>query len=222
MKFALFLLALCAAAAVTPASAISGFSYPTLMAEFDVEGSWDNAVEITPEPGFFGAIKLAGGLNISLGRTALQDIAHAFGNGIQTYQYAGYTTSWLCYTHAGRRIWFIVDLTYETTDDVNVATIIDEPSDPATDAIFLCGDEPRAMLVKPDTLPVVGATRDELNARFKAQIPAGTTRVTGMSDAATEGSGIYDMKIVTYRLKDNVVDAVHIAEDYMTDDEEPE
>ncbi|MEO6013187.1 MAG: hypothetical protein ABIQ30_06330 [Devosia sp.] len=219
MKFEPFLLALCAATAVTPTLAASGFSYPTLLAEFDVEGSWDNAAEIKPEPGFFGTIKLAGGLNISLDRTPLQDIAHAFDTGIQTYQYAGYTTSWLCYTHAGRRVWFIVDLTYETTDEVNVSMIIDEPADPVTDALFLCADQPGAMLTKPGALPVIGTTRDELNTRFKAQIPAGATRVTGMSDAAIEDSGIYDMKIVTYRLKNDAVDAIYIAEDYNTDDE---
>lgn len=219
MRFVPFVLALCAATAVTPALAASGFSYPTLLAEFDIEGSWDNVAEIKPEPGFFDTIKLAGGLEIQLDRTPLSAISDAFGNGIQTYQYVGYTTSWLCYISAGRRIWFVTDLTYATTDDVNVGTIIDEPSDPTTDAIFLCGEEPRAMLTEPPTLPVVGATRDELNTRFNAQIAPGATRVSGMSDAAREGSGIYDMRIVTYRLKDDVVDAVYIAEDYVTDDE---
>ncbi len=75
------------------------------------------------------------------------------------------------------------------------------------------------MLAAQPTLPTIGATRRDLEARFKLEIPPDATLVGGMADSAREGSGIYDMKIVTYRLTDGVVDAIHIAEDYMTDDE---
>jgi hypothetical protein len=214
-----FVLALLFVALAAPAFAGTDFPYSSFGAELDKEGSWDNAVELTPEPGFFGTVDLAGGMKISLDRTSLLDISAAFGNAVQTYQYVGYTTSWLCYTAAGRRVWFIADLTYETTDDVNVGSITDEPADPATDELFRCLPEPKAMLARQATLPVVGASRDELNARFKANIPSGATQAGGMRDSAAEGNGVYDTKIVTYRLTNDVVDAIRIAEDYMAGEE---
>ena len=209
-------------AATTSSALADDFTYSTFLNYLALESSWDKAVELVPEPGFFDKIELAGGTKISLDRTSLFDLSTAFGNGVQTYQYAGYTTSWLCYTHAGRRIWFLADLTYETTDEVNVGVIIDEPSDPLTDALFLCAPEPKAMLAKQPTLPTIGATRAELEARFKLNIPEGATLAGGMRNSAREGSGIYDMKIVTYRLTNGIVDAIHIAEDYMADEEDAE
>ncbi len=132
-----FALALLMAALATPAFAQDfGFGYSSFLAELGREGRWDNTVELQPEPGFFDRIELAGGMKIALGRTSLFDLSTAFGNGVQTYQYVGYTTSWLCYAHAGRRIWFIADLTYETSDEVNVGAIVDEAADPVTDALF--------------------------------------------------------------------------------------
>ena len=203
----------------TSSFAASDFPYSTFGAELEVEGSWDNAVELAPEPGFFDKIELVGGMKVSLDRTSIFDLSDAFGNAPQTYQHVGYTTVWLCYTDAGRRVWYMADLTYETTEEINVGSIIDEPADPATDALFLCVPEPRAMLAKQASLPTVGATVSDLEARFKLDIPPGTTRAGGMNSAA-EDNAPYDMKIVTYRLNADIVDAVHIAEDYMDDDEE--
>jgi hypothetical protein len=212
-------LALLLAAACTPAIA-QQFPYPAFGAELDEEDSWDDAVELQPEPNFFDKIELAGGMKIALDRTSIFDLSEKFGNAVQTYQHVGYTTTWLCYSHAGRRVWYIADLTYETTDEVNFGSIIDEPADPVTDKLFLCPDVPEAMLATQPSLPTVGATRAELEARFKLAIPPGTTRVGGMRDSATEANSDYDMRIVYYRLKDDVVDAVLIAEDYMPDEEE--
>lgn len=123
----------------------------------------------------------------------MSEPTEAFGNAVQTYQHLGYTATWLCYTDAGRRVWCIADLTYETTEDVNVGTIIDELANPVTDALFLCLPEPRAMPAKQASLPTIGATRRDLEARLKLDIPPGTPLAGGMSDTATEGNGIYDI-----------------------------
>lgn len=217
-----FILALLLAGAAAPAFA-ADFPYSTFGAELEAEDSLDDAVALAPEPGFFDKVDLAGGMQIALDRTSIYDLSDAFGNAPQTYQRVGYTTVWLCYTDAGRRVWYMADLTYETTDEVNISTVIDEAADPATDDLFRCIPEPRAMLARQASLPMVGATRAELEARFKTTLPPGTRYAYASKDnSEVEGVRIYDMKTVYYRLTGDVVDAISIAEDYMDDEEEPE
>jgi hypothetical protein len=208
--------------AAAPAFA-ADFPYSTFGVELEAEDGLDDAVALAPEPGFFDKVDLAGGMQIALDRTSIYDLTDAFGNAPQTYQRVGYTTVWLCYTDAGRRVWYMADLTYETTDDIKISIIVDEPADPATDDLFLCLPEAKAMLAKQASLPVVGATRTDLEARFKATVPPGTRHAFASKDnSEVEGVKIYDMKTVYYRLKGDVVDAISIAEDYMDEDEETE
>jgi len=193
-----------AAGSATPAFAGDEFPYPTLYNELQADGLED-APEIDPSPDFNGTVDLMGGLNIVLDLTPMNVLTTTFDVGPQTYQHLGYTTTWACFTHAGRRVWYIADLTYETRDGTFISNIIDEPSDPATDALFLCKPEPEAMLRENAALPSIGTTLAQLNAFYKASMPQGTHYVSGYADH-TDGS-----VTVYYRLTDGIVDAISIA-----------
>lgn len=197
-------------AAATPACA-QDFLYSPLAVELQ-GGAFEQAADLSPSPDYFSSIKLAGGLDLRLDRFTMEGMTKVFGMSQQTYQYVGYTTSWLCFTDAGRRVWYIADQTYETRDDVYVSQLIAEPADPATDAMFLCQPEPKAMLGKQAALPTIGATLAELNAFYKTDLPAGTLYAFG-SASNYEDKTItqHDVKTVYYRLKDDVVDAMSIA-----------
>ena len=195
-------------AAATPAYA-QDFSFSTFRNELN-SGALDTAPGLTPEPDFFQSVRLAGGLEMRPDRMTMEGLSKIFGVVQQTYQHVGYTTTWLCFSHAGRRLWFLADETYETRKEAYVSTIIDEPADPATDALFLCGDDPKAMLGKQDVLPTIGATLAELNAFYKATMPLGTTYLSAYADDGDDESG-HDSRLVYYRLKDGVVDAISIS-----------
>ena len=213
MKYAALALLL---AAATPACA-QDFPYSPLAVELQ-SGAFEGAPNLSPPPDYFHSIKLAGGLELRLDRFTMEGMSEVFGTSQQTYQYVGYTTSWLCFTDAGRRVWYIADQTYETREDVYVSQIIAEPADPATDAMFLCKPEPKAMLGKQAALPMIGATRAELNAFYKADLPPGTAYAfSSASNSDDMTASDHETKTVYYRLKDDVVDAMSIAAAAETD-----
>ena len=115
---------------------------------------------------------------------------------------------------AGRRVWYIADLTYETRDDIYVNQIIDEPADPATDAIFRCEPEPGAMIAARTALPTVGASLAGLNEYYGTKLPEYTSYVR--AHAQTDILS----KIAYYRLANGTVDAVSIAGGYFESDDE--
>lgn len=201
MKYVLLALLL---AAATPAFAGDDFPYPTLSNELDADGL-ENAPQIDPSPDFNGTVDLVGGLNLALDRAPMSAVTESFDVGPQTYQHVGYTTTWACFTDAGRRVWYIADQTYETRDDVYVGTIIDEPSDPVTDALFLCKPEPKAMLEKNPALPAIGTTLAKLNTFYKVTIPEGTRYLVGYGESSQGSISVH------YRLTDGIVDAMSVA-----------
>lgn len=208
-------------AAATPACAADDFPYSTFGNELDT-GVLDTAPEIEPSPDYLGTVELVGDLEVALDRTPLNVLSKVFDVAPQTYQHVGYTTHWVCFTHAGRRVWYLADTTYETRDDIYVGNIIDEPADPVTDALFLCKPEPGAMLKPHPALPLVGATLAELNAFYKVQMPEGTRYLGGYSDTTSdddEPGTTYISKVLYYRLTDGVVDAISIAGGYFEDGE---
>lgn len=202
-------------AAATPAVAGEDFPFPTLTNQLDADGLVD-APEVDPSPDFNGSVDIVGGTNIVLDLTPLNVITALFDVGPQVYQHLGYTTAWACFTAAGRRVWYIADNTYETRDDTYIGSIIDEPDDPATSALFLCKEEPKAMLKENPALPAIGTTLAELNAFYKTSIPADARFVTGYADNDENSVVIY------YRLTDGVVDAMQIGGSANSDEETPE
>jgi hypothetical protein len=208
MKYLVLVLLL---AATTPALAGDDFPYPTLSNELDIDGL-ETAPEVDPSPEFNGTVDLASGLNIVLDLTPMDVVTKAFDVGPQTYQHLGYTTTWACFTNSGRRVWYIADLTYETRDDTYISNIIDEPSDPVTDALFLCKPEPKAMLQKNPALPSIGVTLAEINAFYKTSIPQGTRFITGHGYRPGGGVAFH------YRLTDGVVDAMSVTGNAMEAD----
>jgi hypothetical protein len=211
MKFLPLVLLLSAA---TPAFAGNDFPFSTFRNELDA-GVLDTALEIEPSADYLGTVDLVGGFNLALDRTPIDVLAEVFDVAPQTYQHVGYTMTWVCFTDAGRRVWYLADTTYETRDDIYVGAIIDEPSDPAIDALFLCTPEPKAMLKLQVNLPTVGTTLAELSAFYKVTIPEGTRYLSGYADTDDGEEGTtYISKAVSYRLTDGVVDAVSIGGGY--------
>ena len=202
-------------AAATPTFA-QDFLYSTLEAEL-ASGVLDSAPEIEPSPDFLGTLDLAGGLNIALDRTPMNVVTTTFDVAPQTYQYIGYTTTWACFTAGGRRVWYIADQTYEIRDDIYISTIVDEPADPATDEMFRCKPEPKAIPKAHPALPAIGSTLAELNAFYKVTMPAGTRYFGGYGSPTTDVT-----TSVYYRLTDGVVDAISIAGGYAFEEVEEE
>jgi hypothetical protein len=204
-------------AAATPALAGDDFPFSTFRNELE-PGVVDTALRIDPSTEYLGTVDLVSGLNLALDRTPIDVLAKLFDVAPQTYQRVGYTMTWVCFTDAGRRIWYLADTTYETRDDIYVSAIIDEPADPAIDALFLCKPEPGAMLKTQAALPTVGATTAELSAFYKVAIPEGTRYLGGYTDTNDGEVGTtYISKAVSYRLTDGIVDAVSIAGGYFED-----
>lgn len=175
----------------SPSLAGDDFPFPALSNELDANGLVD-APEIDPSPDYDGSVGLVGGVNLVLDLTPMSVVTTLFDIGPQTYQHLGYTTTWACFTDAGRRVWYIADLTYETRDDTYIANVIDEPDDPATSALFLCKPEPRAMLEKNPALPAIGTSLAELNAFYKTSIPRAraSSRVTATAGGPASASTI--------------------------------
>jgi hypothetical protein len=214
MKFLALVLLI---AAATPALAGNDFPFSNFRNELDT-GVIETALKIEPSADYLGTVDLVSGLNLALDRTPIDVLAKVFDVAPQTYQRVGYTTTWVCFTDAGRRVWYLADTTYETRDDIYVSAIIDEPADPAIDALFLCTPDPKAMLKRQAALPMVGATLAELSAFYKIAIPEGTRFLSGYADTDDgEESTTYISKAISYRLTNGVVDAISIAGGYFED-----
>ncbi len=215
MKHLAFALLLVAA---TPAPA-ADFPFSTFGAELE-SGVLEDAPELTLATSAIGPLMLQGGLRLQIDRTPMSVLTDTFDIAPQTYQRVGYTTVWVCFTDAGRRVWYTADLTYETRDDIYVSNVIDEPADPATDTIFGCKPEPKAMLAKQQVLPTIGATLADLSTLFATDIPAGT-RITGghAYSPHSEAATTYESRAAYYRLINGTVDAVSIAGGYFEDGE---
>jgi hypothetical protein len=203
----------------TPVFAQEDFPFSAFRNELDA-GLSDTAPPLSPSPGFDGTIHLAGGLPVALDRTPLSALSDAFDVAPQTYQHVGYTTSWVCFTSAGRRVWYLADLTYETRDDAFIGTIIDEPADPATDGLFLCREEPAAMPAPHPEVPAIGSMLAELNA-FHTVTMRSSTRYAGGNSAYVPPDGTPSIsRTIYYRLTGDVVDALSIGGGYTEPAEE--
>lgn len=169
-------------------------------------GSWTYEGLSTPKPeAMFNGFS-AKGLDFKLFDQPLTTFQNVFGGSIQEKWSAGYHHLWLCYTSGGQRIWYITDFT-DGNDGEHVGWIVQEPSNPKTDASYGCTEQPLALLTQPQDFPAIGATLDEVNKHFGTIYAIGATHASYqvMEDSSRT-------RTAYYRFSEGVVDAVSFSQ----------
>jgi hypothetical protein len=172
-------------------------------------GGWPG--HVTPdEAAMFDNIELKG-MSLPLYAKPLSEIRAAFGGDIQRWDNVGYVHNWLCYVDGGQRVWFLTD-SGDTPEFAIVGWLVAEPSNPETDALYHCSNQPLAMVVPGAGYPTIGTSRAELGAHFGAPLAEDADRVVYFLQDTVPGEGYELVRTVYYRLKDGIVDGVSFSQ----------
>lgn len=187
---------------------------PAYALDSPLEGTWIDTVmrggPDAPEP--FGVEPIFDGmrigkLQIGLETSRLSDLASSFGGTEQHWGEAGEAASWLCYTEGAQTLWFYADSEMGS----GTVTGIGIDARDAAPAGASCTDFPGAHMDVDFDAPLIGASADEVRARFGPSAADARGWFRYWSFTPIEGHPTFVVwQEVTFRELDGVIDAFAI------------
>ncbi|ATU90423.1 hypothetical protein [Phyllobacterium zundukense] len=163
-----------------------------------------------PVPKPFDNLVKADTLDISFGRTTLDEIQKQFGGEIHTRGEGSESASWLCYQVAldghASNLWFISN--GESSGTKRMLTMVSaEESDAARSG---CSQGPETLTEW--VLPVPGLKNDEndLQKAFGASVNDGIIRYSNQT--RPDGKGLITLQALVYRLKGGSIDGISFSQ----------